>query len=298
MSAAARWLGFIGLFLVIGASSFRLLASGLAAGAAERVQALVGRTRRVGLAGAVILLIACLLRLLEQVRAFSDPGAPLDWATVRLIVDQTSWGAGWRWQVGLAIAAGAAFVLASQMRAGWWAALLAGIASAVAATFTGHAVEHPWGATAGVALTSIHFLAGAVWLGTLAAMMLTIFGRGGEPAGEGRETLVAAAVHRYSPVALTAGAVTIAAGLLAGWTYVGSLQALFSTDYGRMLLVKLALVGCVAAVGAWNWRRLRPALGAAPGAARLRRSATAELLFGTLLLVATAVLVALPAPAI
>lgn len=298
MSAAARWLGFIGLFLVIGASSFRFLASGLAAGAAERVRALLYRTRRVGLAGAVVLIAACLLRLYQQVLAFSDPGAPLDWASVRLIVDQTSWGAGWRWQVGLAIAAGAAFVLASQMRAGWWLALLAGIGSAIAATLTGHAVEHPWGAAAGVGILSIHFLAGAIWLGTLAAMMLTLFGRGGEPSGEGREALVAAAVHRYSPIALTAGAITIAAGLLAGWTYVGSVQAVTGTDYGRMLLVKLALVSCVAAVGAWNWRRLRPSLGAAPGAARLKRSATAELLFGTLLLVATAVLVALPAPAV
>ena len=298
MSAAARWLGFIGLFFIIGASSFRFLASGLPAGAADRVRALLYRTRRIGLAGAVVLIAACLLRLNEQVLAFSDPGAPFDWASVRLIVDQTSWGAGWRWQVGLAIAAGAAFVLASQMRAGWWLALLAGIGSAVAATLTGHAVEHPWGPAAGVALSSLHLLAGAAWLGTLAAMALTIYGRGGEPAGERREALVAAAVHRYSPVALTCGAITIAAGVLTGWTYVGSVQAVFSTDYGRMLLVKLALVGCVAAVGAWNWRRLRPSLGAAPGAARLRRSATAELLFGTLLLVATAVLVALPAPAI
>ena len=298
MSAAARWLGFIGLFFVIGAPSFRFLASGLPAGAAERVRALLYRTRRIGLAGAVVLIAACLLRLYEQVLAFSDPGAPFDWASVRLIVDQTSWGAGWRWQVGLAIAAGAAFVLASQMRAGWWLALLAGIGSAVAATLTGHAVEHPWGAAAGVTIGSIHFLAGAVWLGTLAAMMFTIFGRGGEPAGEGREALVAAAVHRYSPVALTAGAITIAAGLLAGWTYVGSVQAVTGTDYGRMLLVKLALVSGVAAVGAWNWRRLRPSLGAAPGAARLKFSATAELLFGTLLLLATAVLVALPAPAV
>ena len=52
----------------------------------------------------------------------------------------------------------------------------------------------------------------------------------------------------------------------------------------------------VAALGAWNWRRVRPALGAAPGAGRLRRSATAELLIGAALLGVTAVLVALPSP--
>jgi putative copper export protein len=41
---------------------------------------------------------------------------------------------------------------------------------------------------------------------------------------------------------------------------------------------------------------VRPALGAAPGADRLRRSASAELLIGAALLGVTAVLVALPSP--
>ena len=110
--------------------------------------------------------------------------------------------------------------------------------------------------------------------------------------------LVAAAVNAYSPIALTSAAAAIGAGLLTGYNYVGTVSAAFGTDYGRMLLIKLGLVACVAALGAWNWRRVRPALGAAPGSGRLRRSATAELLLGTLLLAATAVLVALPAPAL
>ncbi|HEU5050718.1 MAG TPA: CopD family protein, partial [Gemmatimonadales bacterium] len=73
---------------------------------------------------------------------------------------------------------------------------------------------------------------------------------------------------------------------------------LFATGYGRVLLVKIGLLAGVAALGAWNWRRVRPALGSAPGAGRLRMSATAELVLGTLLLGATAILVALPAPAL
>jgi putative copper export protein len=99
-------------------------------------------------------------------------------------------------------------------------------------------------------------------------------------------------------MALTAGLGTIGLGLLLGWTYVGGIGPLFSTTYGRTLLVKVALLSGVAATGAWNWRRVRPALGAAPGSSRLRRSAIVELAFGTLLLAVTAVLVALPAPEI
>ncbi len=298
MSAAARWLGYIGLFLVIGASSFRIIAGGLPAGPAERVRALLARTRRIGLAGAALVVLAGIMRLWLQAEAFTDPGAAVEAATVRLVAAETAWGTGWFWQMGLALAAAAGFLIAGRSSAGWMLALLAGLGSAVAAPLTGHAVEHPWGPEAGIALHAIHLLGGSVWLGTLAAMLLTVFGRGGEPAGEGRESVVAAIVHRYSPVALAGAATTIGAGLLGGYNYVGTVEAALGTDYGRLLLVKLGLVAGVAAVGAWNWRRVRPALGTTPGAGRLRRSATAELLLGTILLVVTAVLVALPAPAL
>ena len=70
--------------------------------------------------------------------------------------------------------------------------------------------------------------------------------------------------------------------------------ALWTTPYGRTFLVKLVLVLGVVALGAWNWRRVRPALGDAAGAARVRRSATAELAAAALVLVTTAILVGMP----
>jgi putative copper export protein len=176
-----------------------------------------------------------------------------------------------------------------------WA--LAGIGATIgiiAAVRTGHAIEHPWG-VAGTVLQVVHLGAGAVWLGTLLLIMTAAY-PATRKTPEAREPLLAALVHGYSPMALTAGLVTIALGLVLGWTYVGGLGPLFSSTYGRTLLVKAALLGGVAATGAYNWRRVRHALGAAPGSSRLRRSAAAELMFGTLLLAVTAVLVALPAP--
>jgi copper transport protein len=86
-------------------------------------------------------------------------------------------------------------------------------------------------------------------------------------------------------------------GLFATWLHVGAPSALWQTDYGRTLLIKLALLGTVFGTGAYNWRRLRPALGDEAGATRLRRSATVEIAAGVLVLLATAVLVATAAPA-
>jgi copper transport protein len=85
-------------------------------------------------------------------------------------------------------------------------------------------------------------------------------------------------------------------GTVLSVSYVGSWPALWQTTYGIMLLVKVALLGVTALLGAYNWRQLRPRLGTPGSASRLFQSARLELLVGALLLAATAILVALPAP--
>ena len=52
----------------------------------------------------------------------------------------------------------------------------------------------------------------------------------------------------------------------------------------------------VVTMGAWNWRRIRPSLGESDSEETIRHSATMELTFGALVLLATAVLVTLPSP--
>jgi copper transport protein len=71
---------------------------------------------------------------------------------------------------------------------------------------------------------------------------------------------------------------------------------LWSTPYGITLIVKLAFVIAVFALGAWNWRRQRPMLGTEPAAAAIRRSAAAELTVAGVVLVITSLLVSLPSP--
>ena len=108
-------------------------------------------------------------------------------------------------------------------------------------------------------------------------------------------------VPRLSPLivaqaALVCAAVLIVSGVVNAWLELGSIDALWSSAYGRTLLVKLALLLPVALLGAYNRQRVVPALEEANGAARLRRTATIELAFTALVLLATAVLVATPTP--
>jgi copper transport protein len=77
--------------------------------------------------------------------------------------------------------------------------------------------------------------------------------------------------------------------------HLDALNQLWTTGYGRTLLLKIGTVALVAAVGAWNWRAVRPRL-SATGPGPLRRSAPLELLAAAIVLALTAVLVATPTP--
>ncbi|HXI20192.1 MAG TPA: CopD family protein, partial [Gemmatimonadales bacterium] len=165
---------------------------------------------------------------------------------------------------------------------------------AVTAPLTGHATEHPWGRELGIGLHALHLLGAGLWLGTLFTMLVAALWT----AGDGDAEAVARLVNSFSPVALTGATIAVVAGSLLALAYVGHLDALWGSTYGRTLLVKLTLLLATLALGAWNWRVLRPRLGTPEAAHALTRSAGVELLIALCILAATAVLVALPAPAL
>jgi copper transport protein len=105
----------------------------------------------------------------------------------------------------------------------------------------------------------LHVTAGAVWFGGLVGLAVTI------PALAKRESLIAVTMERFSSVAASLLAGVAAAGMLLGWRIVGSWAGLVETRYGLMLLAKVALVGLVVVVAAWNRYRLLPAVTQATG---------------------------------
>jgi copper transport protein len=104
-----------------------------------------------------------------------------------------------------------------------------------------------------------HVAAAAVWFGGLVAVIVAVGRRrrDDEPLG------AAEAVASFSGwAAITAGAL-VAAGLVLTWIEVGSIEALTTTLYGRLLLVKVALVAVVLLAAGWNRFRLVPRVAAA-----------------------------------
>ena len=302
--ALARWIAYAATLVTIGGGGCAWMLAGIPTSGGRADLALSEAretTWRLALAAPIVLIGAHLLRLYGQVRGFLEPGESITWDGVHAIVAGTTWGRGWMIQ--LAAAIGAALLLGV---ARWRAerngpripaaTVAAVVMVAFASPLTGHAMENPWGRVAGVLLHGLHLLGAGVWLGTLFVLFVAGF-RGVREGGVFEGTaLLARLVRAFSPLALGGASVVVGAGVLLGVAYVGSFEALWGTTYGRTLLIKIALLVGTAALGAYHWKSLTPRLDSAQGASAFRSSAAVELTLGALLLGATAVLVALPAP--
>lgn len=103
-----------------------------------------------------------------------------------------------------------------------------------------------------VVTDALHLTAGAVWLGGLVGLALTL------PAISGRARDAALLLSRFSTLAGGLLAALALTGVLLGWRIIGSWSRLVEETYGRLLLVKVALVLVVVAIAAWNRFRLVP----------------------------------------
>jgi copper transport protein len=289
----ARALEFAALLVTIGAPGFRYF---VMRRAVENDEVLDGMTRRLASVGAIaaaIALASALVRLgLEWQMLNGDP------ATVRVHLStmtmETQWGGAWLVQaVTLVFALGAFGLARGGSRAGWVIAALAALVLAVSPALAGHAGADADHRVIAVAADGLHVLGASVWLGSvfcIVAVGIPVLVKQADDAWRSIATLV----NAFSPVALGAAAVVLLTGLTSAWLRLGAIAPLWTTSYGRTLLIKLGVVVGIAIMGAYNWRRMRPALGTAAATARFRKSAAAELGFGAAVIVVTAVLVAMP----
>lgn len=304
LATLLRWLTLVGTLGVIGAVAFRATVLARVSLEVDRdiatdyLPTAARAAARLGAWSAAVVIAAALGRLAIQSRMIYGGARALDWRLTASMLLETTWGRGWVTHVVAALVALAALaVLAVRARFGGWA--VAGVASlgiAMSLASVSHAAALPELSLLSAAANAVHVVAAAGWLGTL----LVIFSVGLPLAmrldREDRWTVVRDIVNSFSPAALSFGAAAVGTGVLMTWTHVRSLDNLFATDYGRVLLLKLALLAVTGIVGAYNWRRVRPSLRDQTGVVRLRASTAVELTAATLVIAVTAVLIALPLP--
>jgi putative copper resistance protein D len=133
-------------------------------------------------------------------------------------------------------------------------------------------------------------LCAAFWLGALPPLWVITAG--------GNEPQIAAAAARFGQLALRVVALLVAAGVSLLLMLIGSAAQLWTSDYGRLMSIKLLAVAALLGLAAWNKLRLTPRLlGREKRAAALfRRSLAAEIAVGAFILMITAAFTTLTGP--
>lgn len=307
-----RFAWFAGIALSIGAVALRELVLSRVSTPTwpAATRRLAGRAANVGMAGAIIVLVAAFGRLWLQLAEVRVPGSPVTVELVRLLLLRTTWGVLWLIQAGAALVAWRAFAMAARdFRVAWVLATLMSAIMALLTSFTSHASGTGSLAPFTVAADTVHILAAGTWAGGLATLFAAAIWprRPGHRNGTASPTsateqaeeaviasLVPTLVRAFSPVALGAAGLIVLTGLAGMWTHLDSPADLGSTSWGQALVIKLTFVLITFALGALNWKRVTPALGTPNGDLRLRTTAWFELTGMMLVLLATSVLVAMP----
>ncbi|MEP7045710.1 MAG: copper resistance protein CopC [Ilumatobacteraceae bacterium] len=161
----------------------------------------------------------------------------------------------------------------------------AALALGVALVFTYSSVGHAYAqdpAPLWVAVDAVHLTAISLWIGGL---LMFAFGSTVWLTDAGSERIV----RRFSVTAMVAVPVIVATGIAQTVKLAGTLDDVTSTSWGRTLLVKVAVVTVLVAVGGVSQWLLRN-----DGPSALKRNVLVEALIGIAVIGLAAALVALP----
>ncbi|MGX6603255.1 copper resistance CopC/CopD family protein [Micromonosporaceae bacterium Da 78-11] len=243
----ARWVGYVSLFLASGLVLFAamFLPDGPLAARPRRRSAAVARTAAAVAAVAWLVMVPITLPyLLGGGPGLLSQGST--WSSLPLI----------EYAVTAAVVGGSALAVAllgsgSTSRRRRVAAVGAAAIAVMAPALVGH-TRAATPEVLAIGADALHLLAGSVWLGGLVGLALTLPGLSSHGAAE--------VLARFSTAGAGILAALVATGSLLAWRILGSWSALVDTDYGQLLLAKVAIVLAALAIAGWNRWSLLPRL--------------------------------------
>ena len=281
LAGVGRWLAFAGTLGLAGALAYAALV--LPSGGPDAGPSVGRRLRVLAVGAGGVAVLGAALALWGQVAIASGDALLSAWGSLADAVADTRLG-----RLGLVRLVLAVVALAAVAKLHWqhgrgraWLLALVPVAGLlVVPALAGHAWTTSPTAVA-VALDVVHLTAASVWIGGLAALAVTAPGSGAAPA----------LARRFSAVALASVAVVVVTGAITSVLQVESFDGLFDTGYGRLLLLKVAGVAALVALGYANRRRLLALL---PERGTLWSVVRAEVAIALLVLAITAALVNRP----
>jgi Putative copper export protein len=138
---------------------------------------------------------------------------------------------------------------------------------------------------------ALHLCAAGGWIGGLVPLAIFL---ARVRVSSSLSEMAAQVLHRFSVLSLSCVSVLVVSGISNSWLLVGSVHALLTTPYGRLLLFKLMLFGILIAFGARNRFFVKAMPLRAPVGrnvlAQLRRNVTFEACLGAAVVVIVACL--------
>jgi putative copper export protein/mono/diheme cytochrome c family protein len=275
--------------------------SGRVAGAG--VAAFRTRLARLNWAALVVGVLTGAMWLLLEARSMS--GRPfaqvLAQGIVGIVLTRTHFGEDWQLRGLLVIPLALALFLSAGKRVSlitrlsFWAALALAAAELAMIAGAGHAMEgEGWTGALHLAGDGTHLLAAGAWIGGLVPLAL-LFAAARRGGGAAWVAAARDATFRFSLLGIIAVGTLLATGILNSIFLVGSVPALLGTEYGRLLLLKLALFLTMVTFAAINRQWLAPQLSEAPPAdlailRQLQRNALIEAVLAALVLLVVGVL--------
>jgi putative copper resistance protein D len=146
----------------------------------------------------------------------------------------------------------------------------------------------------------LHLVAAAAWVGALIPLALLLRAARHDQ-NEVAVAAARAAVSRFSSLGIASVGTLVVSGSVNTWVLAGSVSALVETDYGRLLVAKVALFLVMLSFGAINRLWLTPRLAHAPKAAaappairQIERNSLIEAGLGAIIVVIVGLLGTLP----
>lgn len=292
---AVRWLELAAVLALIGALVFRLFVLGEAEWASKLVDDSSERARALALTALLLFIMASLIRLVIQSDLIPE-AANARMAAVVATARHTRWGRGWMIGAGSAVVTLAGLLAVRAYVVGWIVAALGTVGICLGEALTGHAGVVTRHSSVAVAVDLAHFLGAGGWLGGLAAMLrcgLPVLNDLDADRAMRNGSMLVRAYHRAAMECVALVALT---AIIALWIRLGAVSDLWTTDYGRIVLLKVALVGVLLGFGWHHWRKVVTAEWESQTAPRFQRTAAAELVVGAVVVAITAVLVATALP--
>jgi copper transport protein len=273
LAVTNRWLSFGGMAALIGAVFFPLLVlpAGLRAIRADDhdLEAVARSASRVirwtVVAALVVITVTTALSLWLQ--AWSATGQTGSLSALQDVWTETRFGEVFTFRVSVLIGAIMLSTIALSRlpgliqrqdlrEAAWLCLAVAALALPLTTSLNSHSAAERSNTELYVISDWLHLVAGGVWIGGLLQLVLL------SPAilsvTDRRAAFFAGIIPRFSLVAVASVAVVVATGVLQWWNFVGGISAVFDTDWGYILAVKVALLLPLLSLAAFNLLVVRP----------------------------------------